>query len=88
MFDDNTTATQTATNDCQTCEAQGLVTCELDGSCAETEAECPQSCADVTDPTYGFTLNIRSWEIIFGNLIHKIKTLAPLQVLKLENFSN
>ena len=39
-FDDGTSAFQTATNDCATCEELGQITC-WDGSCADTLADCP-----------------------------------------------
>ena len=39
-FDDNTSAYQTATNDCATCAELGQIEC-WDGSCADTQADCP-----------------------------------------------
>ena len=39
-FDDNTSAFQTATNDCATCAELGQIEC-WDGSCADTQADCP-----------------------------------------------
>ena len=45
-FDDNTSAYQTATNDCATCADLGQIEC-WDGSCAETDDDCPEvTCAD------------------------------------------
>ena len=38
------------------------------------------------DFAYGFTLNIRSWEIIFGNLIHKNKNIGSPSSIEIRKF--
>ena len=46
-FDGGSSGSGAATNDCASCEDQGLVECELDGSCAASYDDCPQGCSDL-----------------------------------------
>ena len=51
-FDDGTSAVQESTNDCATCADLGQIEC-WDGSCADSEADCP----DVGDCGEGYVLD-------------------------------
>ena len=46
-FDGGSSGSGAATNDCASCEDQGLVECDLDGSCAASYDDCPQGCSDL-----------------------------------------